>query len=244
MISAIVLTRNSQERIQKCLGALIWCDEIVVVDDFSTDGTLDKIKGAKVYQRKLDNDFAAQRNFGLSKSTHDWILFVDDDEIVNNKLVQEIKKVVKSGKYAGHFLSRRDYFFGRFLSHGETASVKFLRLARKNSGVWERRVHENWQVAGPVGQLVTPLDHFPHQTTSDFLSSINQYTTIDAIELQRQGKPFSILKTILFPPGKFVQNYFLRLGLLDGMVGLIMAFMMSFYSLVVRIKQYDFSRNS
>src|SRR3989344_1325800 len=165
MISAIVLTRNSQERIQKCLGALIWCDEIVVVDDFSTDGTLDKIKGAKVYQRKLDNDFAAQRNFGLSKSTHDWILFVDDDEIVNNKLVQEIKKVVKSGKYAGHFLSRRDYFFGRFLSHGETASVKFLRLARKNSGVWERRVHENWQVAGPVGQLVTPLDHFPHPTT-------------------------------------------------------------------------------
>lgn len=226
MISAVVLTRNGEEKIQKFLKTLNWCDEVVVITNEHIE------------------DYAAQRNFGLSNARHDWVLFVDDDEIVSIELAQEIKEAVKTSNYDGYYLSRRDLFFGKWLLHGETANVQILRLGRKNQGKWRRKVHEFWHIEGKVGRIRSPLKHYPHQSISDFIKSINQYTTIDARELQKEGKQFSVWRIIINPLAKFCQNYFWRLGFLDGLAGLVMAFMMSFYSLVVRIKQYDFSRNS
>jgi hypothetical protein len=114
-------------------------------------------------------------------------------------------------------------------------------LARKDSGLWKRKVHEQWRITGKIGNLTNPIDHFPHSSIHSFFSSINFYTTIDALELQKEGKQFSLAKTMLNPIGKFIQNYILKLGFLDGIAGLIMATMMSLYSLIVRVKQYDLS---
>lgn len=249
MISAIVLTKNGQVQIQNCLKSLLWCEEIIVIDDESKDGTRDKInelasKNIKIFTNKLEGDFAAQHNFGLGKATHDWVLFVDDDEVVNTKLVQEIKQATKSTQFNGYYLSRKDFFMGRVLFHGETGGAKFIRLGRRVKGKWQRKVHESWQIDGNIGQLATPLEHFPHPTIQEFISSINQYTSIDAKELKAEGKEFSPLRTVVNPIAKFVQNYFWRLGFMDGMPGLIMAFMMSFHSLTVRIKQYELYKST
>lgn len=249
MISAVVCTKNSQDRIQKCLESLLWCDEIVVVDDFSTDHTQNKVKALKsirihLYTHALNADFAAQHNFGLSVARHDWVLFVDDDEHVNTILVQEIKQALTNKHNVGYYFHRQDWFWGRKLFFGETSNVKLLRLGRQGKGLWKRKVHEYWDIGGPTANMQQPIDHYPHPRLSQFIESINCYTTIDAEVLNNEGKPFSLWKVLVYPFAKFLHNYVFRLGFLDGLPGFVMAYMMSFYSLTVRVKQYDLFRSS
>ncbi len=131
---------------------------------------------------------------------------------------------------------RTDYLFGRELKHGATGSGTFLRLARRNTGKWVGRVHEVWQVAGHIGTLHSPIRHFPHQTVTDFLHEINFYTTLRAEELYHHKITTNGWGILLHTKGKFFQNYFFKLGLLDGIPGLLSALMMSFHAFLVRGK--------
>lgn len=114
----------------------------------------------------------------------------------------------------------------------ETANVRLLRLGKKDAGQWRRPVHEVWEISGPVGVLKNPLRHYPHPAIHEFIQTINRYTDLET------GK-FSYFRLFANPIGKFIQNYFFRLGFLDGFPGFVMAYMMSFYSLVVRVKQAE-----
>lgn len=126
--------------------------------------------------------------------------------------------------------------WGKELRHGETGRIKLLRLAKRKAGKWQRPVHETWEISGKIGELKNPLLHFPHPTMAEFLGNINFYTTLDAQEFFRQGKKVGGWQIIAYPSGKFVVNYFLKLGFLDGMAGFLVAAMMSFHSLLVRGK--------
>ncbi len=240
MISAVILTHNDEKILAKCLESLTWCDEIIVIDDESTDEMVEFAKkhGAKVFTRKLDGDFAAQRNFGLSKAKGKWVLFVDSDEVVTKELAEEIKTVISDKRQviSGYLMKRKDYFLGKWLEHGETANVKLLRLAKKNAGKWMRPVHEVWDVPGPIGELVHPLLHSPHPSVAQFLGEMNRYSTMNAEYLKHQGVKASWIDSIVYPAAKFFINYFRRLGFLDGTAGAIMALMMSFHSFLVRTK--------
>lgn len=247
MISAVVLTKNAEKTIKDCLTSLAWCNEIIVIDDYSEDKTvsLAKKQGAKVYQRRLNDNFSQQRNFALNKVTQPWIFFVDADEIVSPALKKEIRQLIKSdSEWQGFYFKRQDYFWGKPLRFGETAAVKLLRLARKNSGKWQRPVHEIWQVKGQTGQLKQPLLHQRDLTVAEFLTRINQYSSIRAKELYDQSVKTNWLLILAYPVGKFCQNYFLRLGLLDGQVGFVMALMMSIHSFLVRAKLYLLWQNN
>lgn len=243
-ISVVVLTKNEEENIEACLKALKWVDEIIVIDDESTDNTVKiaKENGAKVFFHPLNQDFAAQRNFGLEKAKGEWILFVDADERVSSALAAEISKIPPAGGQIsnpnGFYLKRKDSLFGRWLNHGETGSIKLLRLAKKDDGEWVRPVHEIWQVKGETGELNEPLLHYPHQNISEFLEEINFYSTIRARELYNQERKTSLLEILAYPLAKFFQNYFLKLGVLDGMPGFLVALLMSFHSFLVRSKLY------
>jgi len=240
MISAIVLTRNEEKNVGGCLKGLKWCDEIVVIDDYSEDGTgeIAKKLGAKVFKRHLNNDFAAQRNFGLEKAEGNWVLFVDADERVSPELAEEIKKTIKKTDFDGFYLKRQDWFGGRWLKHGETANVRLLRLARKGSGKWKRKVHEVWEIKGKISELENPFLHYPHPTISDFLKQINFHSTLHAEALRDEKVRPSLFQLIANPLGKFIQNYIFKLGFLDGMPGFIVAMMMSFHSFLSRAKLY------
>jgi len=243
MVSAVILSKNEQKNIIRCLESLSWCNEIIIIDDFSTDETLEIAKklGAKVYQRHLDDNFATQRNFGLEKVKGDWVFFVDADEKISAELAAEIKFQISNSKHQkvnGFYFKRRDKFLGKWLNHGETASIRLLRLARKNSGQWQGVIHEAWQVKGRTKILKNPILHERQITISDFLNRINQYSTIRAKELFEQGKKTDFFLIITFPLGKFIQNFFLRLGFLDGFPGFAMAFLMTLHSLLVRCKLY------
>ncbi len=233
-ISAIILTKNEGKNLGECIRALTFCEEIIVIDDYSSDETVEIARGlgAKVFQRSLDGNFAAQRNFGLEKATNKWVLFIDADERVSHELKEEMEKEVPApnNSHLGYFLKRDDYFFGKKLKFGETASVSLLRLARKSAGKWMRSVHEVWEVQGRTKTLKNPLEHYPHQSLREFINDINFHSGLHAEANHQEGKHSSLVKILFWPKLHFFKNYFLRLGFLDGTEGFVLALMMSLHS--------------
>jgi len=243
MLSVIILTKNEERNIIDCLETVLWADEIIIVDDNSTDRTVEIInnlenKKIKIYEKELNDDFSAQRNFGLSKTTKKWVLFVDADERVSNELHEEINALIinKVKIKDGYFIKRKDFMWGSMLKHGETGSISILRFAKRDSGIWMGKVHEVWSITGNTGELDTFLLHYPHQSIDEFLKEINFYSTIRAKELYDKKVSVKLLDIVMYPLGKFVTNYLVKLGFLDGVPGLIFSLMMSFYSFLVRSK--------
>lgn len=243
-ISAVILSHNNESTLKSALASVAFCDEVLVIDDESTDEStkVAKTNGAAVHSRPLNGDFAAQRNFGLSKAAREWVLFVDADEIVPGELQQEIREAVEQVDVQGFFLKRDDVLWGKVLTHGETANVRLLRLAKKDAGVWKRAVHEVWEVRGVVGTLSQPLRHMPHPTVADFLSDVNVYSTINAKHFYDCGVRTNVVQIIGYPLAKFFVNYIWHRGLLDGMPGMIVAVMMSFHSFLTRGKLWQLQR--
>ena len=246
MVSAVILTHNDEDLIRNVLETLKWCDERIIVDDNSTDRTLEVVKpyNVTIIQHALNDNISAQRNFGLAKAKGEWVLFVDSDELVSSKLREEILKCIQDDTYVGYYIKRKDVLFGRELRYGETANVKLLRLAKKNAGTWERAVHETWRIIGPVASLTTPLLHYPHKSVSAFLSQINRYTTINAKVFFDAGIRVHAWEIIFYPIAKFIQNYVFRLGFFDGVAGLVMAMMMSFHSFLTRGKMWELQQQN
>lgn len=242
-ITGVILTKNSSRIIEKCVNSVSWCEEIIVIDDNSTDDTVSKAQklGARVYTRSLGNDFSKQRNFGLEKAKGEWILFVDSDEIVSPSLKDEINRYTNNpiNEYDGFLIKREDHLFGKKLRYGETGNIWLLRLANKDAGKWEGKVHENWSIRGKVGKLKNPLNHYPHPTISEFLQKINFYTTLRAEELSNKNVKVAWWDIILYPKGKLLVNYLFKLGFIDGIPGFLSAVIMSFHSFLVRGKLWQ-----
>lgn len=239
LISAVILTRNEDKNIAACIESVSWCDEVLVIDDKSTDRTQEIAKSlnAKIYERPLGGDYASQRNFGLEKAQGDWVLFIDADERISQSLAFEIQAQTSSTIFVqGFYMKRLDTMWRRQLKYGETGNIKLLRLARKHAGSWIGKIHETWKVKGQTEVLNNPLLHSPHPTITEFLQEINTYTTIRAKELFDRKTKVTVLDVIFYPKAKFFVNYFLRLGLLDGIPGLLLAIMMSMHSFLVRGK--------
>ena len=245
MLSVVILTKNEEKNILDCIESVLWADEIIIVDDKSEDRTIEVVKSLsnrkiKSYSKALNEDFSSQRNYALSKTTKEWVLFLDADERVTNELREEINLLIISEKnkpkYNGFYIQRKDVIFGKMLKYGETGKIKLLRLARKKAGVWYGKVHEQWQVDGKVSELEHSLIHYPHQTIDEFLKEINFYTSLRAKELYQKGVKASFFDIVIYPKAKFILNYFINLGFLDGIEGFVFAIFMSFHSFLVRGK--------
>lgn len=243
MLSTVILTKNSEKDIARCLESVSFSNEVIVIDDNSTDRTvfLAQKYGAIVFKHSLNKDFAKQRNFALEKTKGDWVLFVDSDEVVSPELKSEIITSTgnQTGKYQGFYLRRQDTIWGREIKHGENGSLSLLRLGKKDAGIWRGKVHEEWIIKGQTSQLQHILQHYPHPTFTEFLEEINWYTTLRADELFEKKVRVHWYDSILYPKVKFFQNYIFKLGFLDGTVGFILAIMMSFHSYLVRGKLWQ-----
>lgn len=178
-------------------------------------------------------NFAEARNQAMAKAPTNWIIFLDSDEKLSNNLKPEIQKAIKNIQY-NYQIKRIDWFLGKKLRFGETSRFRSTRLVQKGTGQWQGKVHEQFISKLPVNTLKNPLIHQRQITISQFLDRLNTYSSIRASE-----EKFSLFKLLFYPPAKFIQNYLFRLGFLDGLPGLIMAFSMSLHSLMVRIKTYE-----
>ncbi len=243
MISGIILVKNQQDQLAQCIQALSFCDEIIVVDDNSSDNSVKIAEkaGARVYKRKLSGDFSTQRNWAMEKAKNDWVLFVDADEIITPELATELYQQTSQflTELNGFYVKRVDFLWGRKIRFGDAGHTKILRLAKNSKGKWQGRVHETWEVLGEVGTLKNPLYHYPHPTVHDFLREINYYSTLRAQELFDKKTSVNAFSIVFYPLGKFVINYFFKSGFLDGTAGIISALMMAFYSFLVRGKLWQ-----
>lgn len=233
-LSAVVLTKNEEKNINDCIKSVSFCDEIIVIDDNSTDKTREtaKVLGAKVYKRRLGGNMAAQRNFALRQARGKWVLFIDADERVPPLLQKEIIQFTNNPlfQYTGFYLKRRDFIWGKEIRHGEVGNIKLLRLARRTSGKWIRRVHESWDIIGRTYLLKNPILHYPHPTMDKFLEGVNRWSSWHALANKKEGKRAILLKIIIWPLAHFAKNYIFKFGFLDGIQGFVLAIVMSFHS--------------
>jgi len=240
MFTGIVLTRNENKNIGRCLVSLAFCDHILVIDDESFDDTVKTAKkyGAQVVTHALEGDFAAVRNWALDQAKTPWVLFIDADEVVSPTLAVEIKAATQKIEYKGFAIRRLDHMWGKTLKHGDVGDAWLVRLARRGAGGWQGQVHESWQIEGRVGRLREPLLHYPHPDLASFLQRINHYSTLKADYFYKQNRHFSLLEIILGPVWRFKKAYILQLGFLDGTAGFVHAMIMAFYAFLVAGKTY------
>lgn len=247
-LSAVILSRNEEDHIEKTIKSLPFCNEIILIDSYSSDGTTEIARKRKaiVFERELDSDFSAQRNYGFEKAKGEWVLFIDADEIVSKELARDIQKTINNNpRNSTYYIKRRDFWWGKELKYGELRKVRtqgLVRLVKKDSGEWQGLVHETFVARGSIGSFEGFIDHYPHKRLSEFIADINFYSSLRARELVKQKKGVSILSIILYPLGKFLTTYFLKFGFLDGVQGFVYSFLMSFHSFLVRTKQYQYSK--
>lgn len=235
MLTAVILTKNNQDVIEDCIKSVKFSDDIIVIDDNSSDDTVkicSKLQG-RVFAHKLNDDFSIHRNFALSKVVKGWILYLDSDERITPELQDEIIKVTSDkvdNNIQGYFIRRQDIIFAKKLHHGEFGNIKLLRLAKKGNGEWKRKVHEYWDISGDTAELSNPLIHYSHKNISELITSINTWSSLHAVANAEEGKHSSLLKIIFMPLAHFFNNFIFKFGFLDGLLGFVLAIFMSFHS--------------
>ncbi len=227
-ISAVIITYNEEDRLPQALASLQGvADEIVVIDSFSTDSTpeLARNAGAAFYQNRFE-DYGQQKNFAMHKANHDWVLNLDADERVSPELSQSIRELKIDGPpahIAAFAIKRKAFYLGRWIGHSGWYPDRKVRLFRKSLSVWQGRIHEKLQVAGPVRPLAGTIFHFTYRDIGDHLRRVDRYTTFLAEDMNRMGKRFLFLRLLFLPAVTFLRHYLWRLGFLDGFAGLVIA---------------------
>ena len=232
-LTACIITYNEADRIADCLRSLDFCEEIVVVDSHSSDGTreLAAALGARVIERDWPG-YRTQKQFAVEAASHDWVLCLDADERVSGRLRAEIVALRARGfpGAAGWSVPRITAYFGRFLWHGNAYPDRLVRLFDRRRGGWTGyEIHENTRVAGRVGRLYGHLEHYAYRSLSDHLNRMQRYADLMAQALYEHGRRCGLMRVLLNPAWRFVRGYLLRLGFLDGWRGLVFALVESGY---------------
>ena len=241
MLSVAIITKNEARNIDECLRSVAWAQELVVVDEFSTDGTEDLARGlgARVFQESWKG-FAGQKNSAVEKATGDWILSLDADERIPLPLREEIEETMRRrNSFNGYFIARKNFFSGQWIRHGGWYPDHCLRLFKKGAGRFEERaVHEKVVVKGATGYLKNPMEHYTYHSVADYLLRMERYSRLAAIEIAEAEQPPLWSALTLRPAFTFLNMYLLRGGFLDGKKGLFLAVSYAYYTF---LKYYRFS---
>ncbi|WP_315817159.1 glycosyltransferase family 2 protein [Paraflavitalea speifideaquila] len=189
-ISAVIITYNEEKIIRKTLQKLSWCDEIVIVDSYSTDNTVAICQefGCDVYSRTFDG-YGSQKQYAIARATNDWVLCVDADEIPTDELVLEIRSISPDTAYAGFSFPMNLVFLDREFKHGKESGRHFLRLFnRQKGGVTNEQVHESFRVEGPVKKLEHTILHYSYTSIHQCIEKLNRYSTLSAGISYGKGK--------------------------------------------------------
>ena len=232
-LSAIIIARDEQAVIGRCLAALAsWVDEIVVVDGGSADDTpkIARGHGARVIESEWLG-FGRQKQLALDAARSAWVLSVDADEVVTAELRQEIDELL-SGEppAAGYRIPRSIQAFGARLDHGECGQAPLRLFRREGARFTDAEVHERVLVRGRVGDLRSRLLHFSIRDLKHQLDKLNRYAWLWAQERHRRGRRAGIASALAHGLWSFLEVYFFRRGVLDGRLGLTLALLQSQYT--------------
>lgn len=242
-----ILAKNEESSLKQLLPTLQFADEILVINDYSTDNTVKVAKQfeAKVINQSLNDDFSFSRQTALKHARNDWVLFIDADERLSESLIDWLKQWQPKNNVAGYRFKRQDWFWNQKLKFGEAGSCRLVRLVNKQLGQFKRPVHEIWETEKPIVEVNSKhlINHFPHPNITSFLEHINFYSTLNAKYLYQQKQKVSVWEIMFVPWLKFLYTYFAKLGFLDKAPGFIYSFMMSFHSFLTRAKLYQLAHH-
>ncbi len=221
-----MICRNEEKNIEECLRSVSWCNEIIVVDSFSTDETV-KIARAftdKIYENEWKG-FAEQKRFAISKVNCEWVFSIDADERCTAELAKEIADILREANvsYNGFKIPRKSFFLNRWIKHGGWYPNYQLRLFRKNSATLsDRLVHESFLVDGNIPKLKSDLLHYTVTSVSAYISKINTYSDLSAREKFKKRK-MGYVSLLLIPAVAFIRQYIFKGNILDGIGGLMVS---------------------
>jgi len=224
-ISAIIPTLNEEIHIADAIKSVSFADEIIVIDSFSADKTIEIAEklNVKIIKRKFD-DFSSQKNYAIKQATHNWIYILDADERVTPEVKKEIIEAVKNPKdFVGFYLRRTFYFGDRKVNYSGFQRDKVIRLFLKEHCKYSGLVHEKIIANGKIGYFKNKIDHFSYRNYDHYISKLNHYAAIRAEELHHKGKKVNIYHVMIKPGARFFIHYFIRLGFIDGFTGFLVA---------------------
>lgn len=231
-LSVVILTKNEAGRIRDCIQSVRWADEVLVIDDESTDDTVRVAEslGARVLRRKMEIE-GRHRNWAHTQTTHEWVLSLDADERVTPELAEEITRLFTNGTpYELYAIPRRNYLGHKWIRHGGWYPSAQLKLFKKSVFRWEETtVHPRAFAERPCGTLRNDLIHLSYRDQRDFIKKLDRQTTLEAQKWLSDGRRVSAGKALWRTIDRAVRSYVLKCGFLDGRTGLFTAWMAGRY---------------
>lgn len=238
-LSVVTMTRNSADKIRDCLESVTWCDDLVIVDDFSRDQTLQIVKEYtdRIYQRKWENE-GEQRNFAYSQARNEYILSLDSDERVTPKLKEELIQLIGQGfRYNGYNIPHRNYMGNTWIRHGGWYPHRKLKLFKKIEFRYaEEEYHPPAIMEGERGDLNGEIIHLAYKNFSDMVRKIDHQTNFEARKWHRDKRKISFARALRKASDRFIKAYILKQGFRDGVLGFMMAFFSGFYQVLTYAK--------
>ncbi len=243
-ITAIIPTFNEESNIRAAIESVLWCDEIIVVDSFSTDKTVEIVRSfpqAKLLQHEYEHS-AAQKNWTIPQATHPWIFLLDADERPTPELVEEIKATVKNGTtHSAFWIYRRNHFMGKRINYSGWQSDKVIRLFKKDECRYQNKhVHAEIETKGSISILKEKLIHYTYKDVTSYLKKADRYTTWGAQDrfekFQKTGRVIGLPYLVFRPFGRFIRHYLWRLGILDGTHGFVVSALAAYNVFIRAVK--------
>lgn len=245
LLSIAVVTFNEEHNIRACLESVSWADEIVVVDSCSSDATVDICRKFtdRIIQRPWPGH-VAQKQYALEQTRGRWILSLDADERLSPEAAHEIRTIIRDKNAAdGYTFPRLSYYLGRWIRHGGWYPDRKLRLVRRGRGRWTGQdPHDKLVVEGATGRCAGHIYHYVYRDIAQQLKTVDSFSRITALQWHEQGKRPRLLEMLVRPPLKFIETYLWKLGFLDGMPGLVISVISSYYVFLKYAKLWELSR--
>lgn len=247
-ITAIIPTYNEAHNIVEAIKSVDFADEVLVVDSFSTDKTVEIAQqmGARVIQREYENS-ASQKNWAIPQAKYEWIVLLDADERIDSELRQEILTTTKDStkREVAFWIKRRNFFMGREIRYSGWQGDKVIRLFKRDYCKYETKsVHAEVLAEGSVGVLTHKLVHQTYKDVFHYLEKWDRYTTWSATDRANRGENPTLYHFLVKPAFRFFQDYFLKLGILDGLVGFLICSLSSMSVIMRSLKVWQLQNDA
>lgn len=246
-ISAAIITFNEEDNIARTLKKLTWCDEIIIVDSYSTDKTVEICKSfnAKVFFNKFEG-YGEQKQFLVTKCNFDWVLSIDADEVLTDELITEIKTefTKESLPFHAYFLNRKHVYLGKIFKYGHLKNTPILRLFNKNKASFSnKKVHETIVYKGKKGCFKNTFLHYTANSIEQINFKKNRYASLASEEYTNKKKKVYLLALPFKYPFTFIKEYILHGNFLNGYEGYVWSIYMAEYSVLKYLKLHQKRRN-
>jgi len=225
-ITFALIAHNESLVLKECLESIKWADEIIFVDCESQDNSIEIASNytSKIYKRKNERAVYINKQFAIDQSSGDWIFIIDPDERISQELKEEIKNAIENEEFSAYSMPRKNYYFGKWIKYGGKYPDTQLRLFKKGKAKFPKsNVHPKIKVDGKISKLKNPLIHLTVKDTFDYLKKLDFFSSNNANRYLNDKR--TIFSAFIRPFSRFISNYVLKLGFLEGKIGFFVAVM-------------------